>query len=45
MILAINAGCDLVMVCHDMELQNEAIDSIKTAVVNGNLDEETVLKV
>lgn len=43
-ILAINAGCDLVMVCHDMELQNEAIDSIKTAVVNGNLDEETVLK-
>ncbi|EMG45957.1 nagZ Beta-hexosaminidase [Candida maltosa Xu316] len=40
-ILAINAGCDLVMVCHDMALQNEAIESIKKAVVNGNLDEET----
>lgn len=43
-ILAINAGCDLVMVCHDMALQNEATDSIKKAVVNGNLDEETLIK-
>ncbi|KAI3404470.2 hypothetical protein KGF56_002767 [Candida oxycetoniae] len=42
-ILAINAGCDLVMVCHDLRLQNEAIDSIKKGIANGNLEEETVL--
>ncbi|KAI5963459.1 uncharacterized protein KGF55_002339 [Candida pseudojiufengensis] len=42
-ILAINAGCDLVMVCHDLKLQNEAIDSIRLGLRNGNLDEETVL--
>lgn len=32
--LALNAGCDLVMVCHDWELQNQAIESIKKAIVN-----------
>ncbi|KAG5416858.1 hypothetical protein I9W82_005588 [Candida metapsilosis] len=42
-ILAINAGCDLVMVCHDLKLQNEAIDSIKKGIINGNLDDDTVL--
>ncbi|RCK62378.1 Beta-hexosaminidase [Candida viswanathii] len=33
-ILALNAGCDLVMVCHDWELQNQAIESIKKAIIN-----------
>ncbi|EER36323.1 hypothetical protein CTRG_01063 [Candida tropicalis MYA-3404] len=33
-ILALNAGCDLVMVCHDWELQNQAIESIRKAIVN-----------
>lgn len=42
-ILAINAGCDLVMVCHDLKLQNEAIDSIKKGILNGNLDDDTIL--
>jgi Beta-glucosidase-related glycosidases len=41
-ILAISAGCDLVMVCHDLNLQNEAIESLQKAVDNGNLDEEIV---
>lgn len=42
-ILAINAGCDLVMVCHDLKLQNEAIESIKKGILNGNLDEDVVV--
>lgn len=41
-ILAVFAGCDLVMVCHDPNLQNEAADSLEKAVANGNLDEEIV---
>ncbi|EDK41878.1 conserved hypothetical protein [Lodderomyces elongisporus NRRL YB-4239] len=40
-VLAINAGCDLVMVCHDFRLQKEAIESIKQGIINGNIDEET----
>ncbi|KAI5967625.1 hypothetical protein CANMA_002805 [Candida margitis] len=43
-ILAINAGCDLVMVCHDLKLQNEAIDSLKKGILNGNLDDDTILQ-
>ncbi|KAG7662042.1 uncharacterized protein J8A68_004430 [[Candida] subhashii] len=42
-ILALSAGCDLVMVCHDLALQNEAVDSLKKAIANGNLDEEVVM--
>lgn len=42
-ILAIYAGCDLVMVCHDLALQNEAVESMQKALANGNLDEETIL--
>lgn len=41
-ILAISAGCDLVMVCHDLKLQNEAIESMQKAIENGILDEETL---
>lgn len=40
--LALYAGCDLVMVCHDFELQVEAIELISTAVANGMLDEEII---
>lgn len=42
-ILAIYAGCDLVMVCHDQVPQDEAVESMKKALDNGNLDEETIL--
>ncbi|CAK9436478.1 uncharacterized protein LODBEIA_P10360 [Lodderomyces beijingensis] len=41
-ILAINAGCDLVMVCHDPRLQDEAIEAIKKGVLNGNLEDEMI---
>ncbi|ODV77202.1 glycoside hydrolase family 3 protein [Suhomyces tanzawaensis NRRL Y-17324] len=41
-VLAISAGCDLVMVCHDFALQNEALESMEKAISNGTLDEETV---
>lgn len=37
--LAICAGCDLVMVCHDLELQIEALESISIALNNGTLEE------
>lgn len=37
--LAVCAGCDLVMVCHDFELQIEAIESLSIAVNNGTLEE------
>lgn len=42
-LLALYAGCDLILVCHDTNLQNEAVESIQKALVNGNLDEEIVL--
>ncbi|KAG2733582.1 hypothetical protein G9P44_003107 [Scheffersomyces stipitis] len=42
-ILAISAGCDLVMVCHDMALQNEAVECLEKAIANGNLDDEIIL--
>lgn len=41
-ILAISAGCDLVMVCHELKLQNEAIESMQKAIENGILDEESL---
>lgn len=40
--LALCAGCDLVMVCHDFELQVEAIQSISTALYNGMIEEEVI---
>ncbi|CUM68615.1 uncharacterized protein PRCAT00006342001 [Priceomyces carsonii] len=43
-ILAIQAGCDLVMVCHDFLLQKEAIESLQMALINGNIDEEVIMK-
>lgn len=42
-ILALHAGCDLVMVCHDMALQDEAVDLMHKAVANGNLDDELLV--
>lgn len=41
-VLAIYAGCDLVMVCHDFKLQAEAIESIAKALTNGMLDEDII---
>lgn len=41
-VLAIYAGCDLVMVCHDSKLQAEAIESIAKALANGMLDEDII---
>lgn len=42
-VLALYAGCDLVMVCHNIKLQVEAIESIRTALANGSLDELIVI--
>lgn len=39
-VLAISAGCDIVMVCHDLSLQREAIDLMEKAVANGNIDDD-----
>lgn len=41
-VLAVYAGCDLVMVCHDFKLQVEAIESIGIALDNGILDEHII---
>lgn len=41
-VLAIDAGCDLVMVCHDYKLQVTAIESIQAALVNGTLEESVL---
>lgn len=40
--LALYAGCDLVMVCHDFKLQVEAIELIAAALESNMLDEEIV---
>lgn len=41
-ILAVHAGCDLVMLCHQKPLQDEALESLNLALSNGNLDFETI---
>lgn len=41
-VLAVCAGCDLVMCCHDFERQVEAIDSLAKALANGMLDERII---
>jgi beta-N-acetylhexosaminidase len=38
--LAVAAGCDLVLVCHTLELQHQAIDSIARAARSGPLPRE-----
>lgn len=39
-IMALNAGCDMLLVCHGYENAENAIDNITSAVQNGELDEE-----
>lgn len=41
-VLAMHAGCDLVMVCHDLFLQDETLEALVAAYKNGNLEEETI---
>lgn len=41
-VLAIHAGCDLVMVCHDLFLQDETLQALVAAYKNGDLEEETI---
>lgn len=41
-ILAVSAGCDLIMVCHNLSLQSEALDSLKKALQNEVLEESTI---
>ncbi|CAH6718272.1 hypothetical protein CLIB1444_01S03048 [[Candida] jaroonii] len=43
-ILALYAGCDLILVCHETKLQDEAVEAMEKALGNGNLDEDLVLK-
>ncbi|ODV97552.1 hypothetical protein PACTADRAFT_21208, partial [Pachysolen tannophilus NRRL Y-2460] len=42
-IMAVFAGCDLVLVCHDYNLQKEAIHALSQAVEDGILDEKQVI--
>lgn len=39
-VMALNAGCDMLLVCHGYENAENAIDNIIFAVKNGELDEE-----
>lgn len=41
-VMAIKAGADIVMICHDIDLQFQAIEAIKQAVVDGRLSEDRV---
>lgn len=41
-ILALDAGCDLVMVCHDYKLQVTAIESIRAALADGIIEKSTL---
>ena len=36
-VMALNAGCDILLVCHDYEYQVEAFESIKQAIKNNEL--------
>lgn len=42
-VMAVCAGCDLVMCCHDFKRQVEAIDLLAKALANGMLDEAIIL--
>ena len=39
-VMALNAGCDLLLLCHNYDEQKEALDSTKEAVLNGELSVE-----
>lgn len=41
-VLAVCAGCDLVMCCHDFKRQVEAIDLLAKALANGMLDKDII---
>ena len=34
-VMALNAGCDILLLCHQYEEQKEALDAVKEAVLNG----------
>ena len=36
-VLALNAGCDILLLCHEYEMQRLALDSVKEAVLNGEI--------
>ncbi len=39
-VMALNAGCDILLLCHKYEEQKEAFDAVKEAVKNGRLSIE-----
>lgn len=39
-IMALNAGCDLLLLCHDYEYQKIALDTVKEAVLDGRISIE-----
>lgn len=41
---SINAGSDIILVCHDFNKEVQVINALKAAVQNGSLSEETVNK-
>ena len=36
-VMALNAGCDILLLCHDYEYQVEALEAVKEAVINNEL--------
>ena len=41
-IMALNAGCDLLLLCHEYEQQKIAFDAVKKAVIDGVIKRETL---
>ena len=41
-VMALNAGCDILLLCHEYSEQKEAFVAVKKAIVNGQLKVETL---
>ena len=39
---ALQAGCDILLLCHDYDFQKEALDAVKEAIDNGDLSIELI---
>ena len=42
-VMALNAGCDILLLCHEYELQKEAFDKVKQAVLDGRIKKEILI--
>lgn len=43
-VMALNAGCDILLLCHEYDFQKEAFDKVKQAVISGTLKKETLIE-